>query len=196
MKLPIHSEILRKVIHISCAFFPMIYLLWLSKEQIVILCGLITCGFFVAEIVRFKSVTGEKIFNYLFKSLLREKEKSTSLTGATWLFMAITITFWLFSKKIAVASIFVVTIADSLAAIIGKRYGRKKMFDKSWLGSSVFLISTTVILLILFPLLGYKALLFAVPIAFLEALSLPVNDNILIPIFAGALLTVGHSFTG
>ena len=106
------------------------------------------------------------------------------------MFMAITITFLIYSKKIAVAAVLVVTIADSLAAIVGKRYGRRRFFDKSWLGSSVFYLCTVVLLLIIFPEKIYWAPLIAISVACVEAFDLPVNDNVIIPIFTGAVLTI------
>jgi dolichol kinase len=186
----IRSEILRKCIHLSCVLFPLIYLYWLSKEQIVVLCGLITCGFILAEVLRFKSDWGQKLFKFIFTPLLREGEKGRTITGATFLFMALTVTFLIFSKKIAVAAVLILTIADSLAAIFGKRYGTRRFFDKTWQGSSVFYICTVMILLVIFPEMALWALLVALPVTFLEALPLPVNDNLLIPLFSGVVLTL------
>jgi len=186
----IRSEIYRKCIHLSCVLFPLLYLFWLGKEQIVILCGLITCGFVLAEVLRLKSDWGNRVFKMIFTPLLREGEKEDTITGATWLFMALTVTFLIFDRKIAVAAVLILTIADSLAAIVGKRYGTKRFFDKTWQGSSVFYICTVAILIIIFPEMAFRVLLIALPVTLLEALRLPVNDNLLIPLFSGLLLTL------
>jgi dolichol kinase len=186
----IRNEIWRKCIHFSCVLFPLIYLFWFSKEQIVILCGLITGGFILAEMLRLKSDWGRHLFTMVFTPLLREGEKENTITGATWLFMALTVTFLLFSKKIAVAAVLILTIADSLAAIVGRRYGTMRFFAKTWLGSTVFYFCTVVILLALFPDMAFWALVIALPVTLIEALRLPVNDNLLIPLFTGLVLTL------
>ena len=186
----IHSEFWRKCIHLSCVLFPLLYLFWLDKEQIVLLCGLITCGFIAGEVLRFRSEFGKKIFKIIFTPLLREGEKNKTITGATWLFLAMTATFIIFSKKIAIAAVLILIIADSLAAIIGKRYGHKRFFDKTLIGSLVFYGCTVVILLIVIPEITFWAPLIAFPVTFLEAFRLPVNDNLLIPLFTGLLLTI------
>ena len=190
----IRSELFRKCIHLSCILFPLLYLFWLEKEQIVILCGLITCGFIAGEVLRYRTDFGKKLFKIIFTPLLREGEKNKTITGATWLFMAQTAAFMLYSKKIAIAAVLILIIADSLAAIIGKRYGNKRFFDKTLIGSLVFYGCTVVILITVIPEIAFWAPLIALPVTFLEAYRFPVNDNLLIPLFTGLLLTIGWNF--
>jgi phytol kinase len=194
MNAMLRREIGRKGIHLSCTVFPLLYLFWMRKEQIIVLSCLITGGFITSEILRFKSVWVKNLFKQIFTSLLREGEKENAITGATYLFMGMTIAFIIFSKTIAVASILILTVADSLAAIIGKYFGNKRFLHKTWLGSLTFYGCTAAILVIILPELSYWTLLLAFPITILEAWELPINDNIMIPLLSGVLLLVASRF--
>ena len=57
------------------------------------------------------------------------------------------ITALLFSKEITIASMFITSVSDSVAAIFGMKYGKIKLINnKSLEGFIVFIVSTYIIL--------------------------------------------------
>jgi dolichol kinase len=142
----------------------------------------------MAEFARFKSKYSANLFKKIFFSLLREGEKQNKLTGATHLFLSVTVTFFLFPKSIAVPAILILTVADSLAAIVGKLKGKHRFIAKSRAGSLTFFLVALLIVLIFLPQLGLLTLVVVAAITILEAMPLPINDNIIISLSAGLLL--------
>jgi dolichol kinase len=186
--LKLSSELQRKSIHLGCSFLPLLYYFYLSREQIIAFSGIISIIFLSAEFLRFRFMRVQSLFSRLFVPLLRENEKGKTLTGATYLFLSATITFIVFEKKIAVPSVLVLTIADSLAAIVGTMTESVRFFRKSLAGSLAFLVSGTVIIWLLVPGIRYVSLFVVIPVTVMEAAVVKVNDNILIPFSTGLIL--------
>jgi dolichol kinase len=188
--LNIREELKRKIIHLSCAILPLLYYFYLSREQIIIICSTISVLFLIAEILRFRHRKSEVLFQNIFFSLLREKEKNKHITGATYLFISATVTFIIFKKEIAVPAVLVLTIADSFAAIVGKMTDSARVFDKSLAGSLTFFIISMIILFLFVPDFGWFMPIIAVIITIIEVLPLPINDNLLISLSTGIILQI------
>ena len=186
--LGIRAELKRKLIHFSCAVLPLIYQFFLSREQIVICCSIISILFVIAEVLRFRYGESGRLFLTLFSQLLREKEKKTDITGATYLFISATVTFIIFKKEIAVPAVLVLTIADSFAAIVGKFTGSVPFLAKTRAGSLTFFFISSVILFLFVPDLGFLVPVVAFLVTLIEALPIPVNDNILVSLSTGIIL--------
>lgn len=186
--LNLQAELKRKIIHLSCTILPLLYYFCLNREQIVIICITISIFFLIAELLRFRHGKSEVLFQRIFSPLLREKEKNTHITGATYLFISATVTFIVFKKEIAVPAILILTVADSFAAIVGKMTDSAKFFDKSIAGSLTFFLISMIILSLVLPDLGWLIPVISVLVTIVEALPLPINDNLLIALFTGSLL--------
>ena len=182
------QEFFRKIIHIGCSVIPLSYLYYFSREQILVISGFISIGFVLSEILRRISVSAQQIFFFIFKSMLREDEKKKKITGATVLFVSLTLILILFDKRIAIPAALILTIADSFAAIFGKKYGRKKFLNKSVTGSLTFFLLGNIILIILLPQLGMLNIVIAAVLTFLEASAIPVSDNLTLPVSACLLI--------
>lgn len=182
------SEIQRKAIHIACIVFPLLYFYWLSREQMLIFLGILSTGFLTAEFIRYKTDWGKSLFTRFFSPLLREDEKTGGLTGATFLLLALTLTIALFSKIPAIAAGSVLILSDSMAAIVGKRFGKHRLFLKSVEGTVTFFVVTCCIFFVLFSGSRTVLLFVAIVVSFLEAAPVSLNDNITIPLSAGLLL--------
>jgi dolichol kinase len=189
-KVMILTEWKRKGIHLGSSLIPLGYFYLLSREQILYFTCFITVGFLVAEFARFKVSFYNALFRKIFFSLLREDEKKKDLTGATYLFLAMCITIYLFEKEIAVPAMLILAIADSFAAIIGKMIGRHKFFLKSIEGSITFFLVSAVLLYIFIPQKGVVILLIALLVTIIEVLPVAINDNLVIPLSAGFFLMV------
>ncbi|MBC8377015.1 MAG: phosphatidate cytidylyltransferase [FCB group bacterium] len=182
-------ELIRKAIHLSSSIIPLSYWFFFERHftlQIVIVLAL---GFLTADYLRLKSGSIEKLFMRIFGSALRQHEKK-NLTGATYVFTGSVVAIFLFPKEIAVPALLILSISDTLAALIGIPFGKHKFLKKSLEGSTAFFISTAVILAIFFPDSIIISLLIAAIVTLAEAYPMNLDDNFLIPILSGTLLSL------
>jgi dolichol kinase len=146
--------------------------------------------FGIAELLRYRSTWGAHLFKKFFFPLLREEEKKQNLTGATYLFISATVAFIIFEKHIAIAAVLILTLADSLAAIVGKSYGVHEIWNKSWEGSITFFITSVIILNLVIPGYMLYMVLVAFAVSLVELLPLPAGDNLWITLAAGIMLSL------
>ncbi len=182
-------ELIRKAIHISSSIIPLSY--WFLFERHFTLQAVIflALGFLAADYLRLKSNGVEKLFMRIFGSALRQHEKK-NLTGATYVFTGSVVAIFLFPKEIAVPALLILSISDTLAALIGIPFGKHKFLKKSAEGSTAFFISTAVILVIFFPERIVTCLVIACIVTLAEAYPMNLDDNFLIPILSGTLLSL------
>jgi dolichol kinase len=111
--------------------------------------------------------------------------------------MAALLVFTLCPKIIAICAFSILAVSDCLAALIGKKITSKKFFEKSVAGSVSFGISAFVVLLISgiftdqgtgFYLFGILAV-FAVTILEARPSLFSINDNFMIPVLFGTIMT-------
>lgn len=139
----------------------------------------------------------EGLFYNFINSLEREEylKKRPYLGAFTFYFMA-GITLLLFPKPIAFLSIAVLSVGDSVSTLIGVHYGKHSLFldrNKTWegfiggvLGSLLvcwfiaWILPIPIEWIILAPIIGM----------FVEGISRDVNDNILIPLVIGVILSL------
>jgi len=192
--LKISTEFYRKLIHIFCSVLPLAYWYYLSREQIIVISGFISIGFVIAEIARFKSKIFQKWFKDIFFKLLREDEKKNKTTGATYLFTSLAVIFIFFEKQVSIPAALILTLSDSVAAIIGKTYGRTKFLNKTVTGSMAFFIVGFVIFFTFFPGMIWLSLIVVILLTLIEAAPIPMSDNITLPISACLLIEVMFLF--
>jgi len=128
----------------------------------------------------------EDILEDEFKTYERKKE--LPFNGAIMFYLGCFIVTVLFQPYIAIASITVLALSDSLSTLIGHFLGKHKLFinkKKSWEGSIIFFVTTFMILL--FFVYPIKALIIAILVTFIEMLP-KVDDNLTIPITTGFLI--------
>lgn len=130
-----------------------------------------------------------RYFLVVFSGLLREDEQNRKFTGASWLFLGMTATFYLFPKEAAIPAVLFLTLADPAAAIAGKKFGSDYFFGKSIEGSLGFYLTASAVIL-LFTDFSWLGIATALGAAVIEFLPIGINDNILIPLFAGYILHV------
>ena len=129
-----------------------------------------------------------------FRGFFKEKEKNT-VTGMPYFISGILVTVILFDKPIAITALCFLTFGDVTAAMIGKKIGRHKIFPpRSVEGSAAFFIIATLVGFILkqyfFPasLTVTAILVSAFVAAVVETMPITLDDNLTIPIIAGAVL--------
>lgn len=134
-----------------------------------------------------------------FGSFIRASE-AHRLTGTASYVLGIGLSLFLYRTDIAAAAICFLAFGDVAATTVGERYGRTKIGNKSLEGSLAFLAAAAAAGLLL-PLAGIHivpgVILFgAIVAAGVELLPLPVNDNLVIPLVSGGVMTLVARMTG
>jgi dolichol kinase len=134
-----------------------------------------------------------------FRSFIRPNEEH-KLTGTAPYVLGIGFSLYAYAQPVASAAICFLAFGDVAATAIGERFGRTKIGDKSLEGTAAFIVAAALSGFLL-SLLGvylpaWVMVLGALVAAGVELLTLPINDNLLIPLAAGgvmelALRTVG-----
>ena len=177
------SEIGRKAIHLGAIILPVGYYILPETQgrRILLILTLISL---VIDVVRLNEPRIRTFFYYFFGRLVRDHERY-NLLGSTYVLLACLISVYAFNKPIAVASLCFLIVGDTMAALVGRTFGRISILSKTLEGSLACFASCVVIGLII-PDLTLKMVLGGAFVATLfELLPIPLDDNLRIPLSAG-----------
>jgi dolichol kinase len=119
------------------------------------------------------------------------------LGGDVFFLLGAILVLAIFDPKIAIAAILMTTFGDLAAALVGKKFGKHKFVkNKSWEGTIAELIVNIAIGMIIFMYFDchcnfYKASIWAIILVMsltatiVETFVSKLDDNLLIPVFAG-----------
>jgi len=187
------DELVRKLIHLFSLSIPIIYYFIPSPTSITILACL-TIFALIVDGGRFISKSFAKIFYQAFGFLLRKHEldyNKKNLTGATYVLFSALICALLFPKVIFVTAFTILIISDTMAALIGRKFGKRKFLRKSFEGTLSFFISASIVVF-LTPKVGNYPMEYLIGFiagfvgAIVENVSFGyADDNLTIPISVG-----------
>ena len=171
---------LRKLIHLSGAAFPLLYLV--APRAIVLLAALVCLVIVVAiEWGRQRWALLERFFEWLIGPALREGEERGRTTG-TWSMLGIIITVLAFKREIAIPAMFYAHLGDPAAEIVGRRWGRHRLSNSKSLEGSLgcFIVCVLIGLACtrILPLAAGVAVVGALAATLAEASPLPQGDNL------------------
>jgi dolichol kinase len=151
-----------------------------------------TAATLALDIIRLRHQFIKIIFIDIFGPMLRRHEID-ALTGATYLMVSSLACVLLFRPFIALASICFLVIGDALAAMVGRSYGRTKFFLKSFEGAAAgfagcLLVGTGLMFLPFSDLTLSRMVIGAAVAMVIELLPIPLDDNIRVPLAAGAVM--------
>ena len=184
-------EYQRKAIHLFNLIIPFGY--WFiipDQNQFKIIIITFTALFILADYFRKKSKIIKKLFIIFFNKMLREHELKGQFTGATWVMISASVTILVFPKYIAIISLIFMSIGDTFAALIGRKFGKLKIYDKSFEGFLGGLIACLVAAYCYDPLPFYISGVGALAAMLFETLPLPLDDNFRIPIGSAIIMTM------
>tara|TARA_B100001250_G_scaffold392111_1_gene393635 strand:+ start:17 stop:601 length:585 start_codon:yes stop_codon:yes gene_type:complete len=184
-------EYQRKAIHLFNLIIPFGY--WFiipDQNQFKIIIITFTALFILADYFRKKSKIIKKLFIIFFNKMLREHELKGQFTGATWVMISASVTILVFPKYIAIISLIFMSIGDTFAALIGRKFGKLKIYDKSFEGFLGGLIACLVAAYCYDPLPFYISGFGALAAMLFETLPLPLDDNFRIPIGSAIIMTI------
>lgn len=187
----IPTRLWRKLWHLAGGLFFPALALFVSREALLITVGAITGLFILFEAVRF-AFPGIKRWITSHLGIVLKREEQVQPTGTTLLLLASLVVFFLFEKDIAIMSLLFVAVGDPIASLIGEKYGKHTVFNKSLEGSLACLISCLAVGMIMTRLSPAMSLLVvaygALWATVVEILPIPVDDNFSMPLFsAGAM---------
>ncbi len=141
-----------------------------------------------AELLRFHRPGFRRWFHGLVGVWMKPQERGHRITGATWLLLSATLLAWTLPPPKAAFALFMASLADPVAAMVGMRWGTRRIGTKTVEGSLAFLITGALVAL-WFPQIPVSVKIMAVLVATgMEALSPPPDDNLWVPLASGLLL--------
>lgn len=177
-------ELRRKSIHLLGLVVPILYFFTSRDLAIIGVGGLVTLAL-ATELLKGMVPACRLIFLRIFSPVLRSQEQKGGLTGATYFLIGSFLCILLFDKTLAIVCLCFLTLGDLCAALIGKQWGRIKLFSRKSLEGSLacFVVCTAAALLIgLHPVVAISGALVA---TLIELLPTGVDDNVTIPLISG-----------
>lgn len=188
MSTTVRGEAARKAIHVGLSLVAAAVVWTLPPVAAAVVLASATAAALTVELARRASAGFDRLFRTGLGPLLRDRE-DRRLTGATTLSIAYTTTAVLLPGTPALAGILFAGLADAVAAVVGRRFGRHRYpGGKSLEGSAAFFVVVVALALAL-PHVGLAAALtVAALLTVVEAPTLRVDDNLYLPL-AGAVAT-------
>lgn len=191
------------MIHLFSTVIPVIYY-FTSRDFMLLFLGTGTFLMILLDFLKAYTFTFEKLYKKVFSGILREDEKDFKknlFTGGTYYALGIFLSVLLFPKEVAVLAILIMIWCDTMAALVGKLYGRRKLIGTKTVEGSIAFIITGIILVFvlqyLFP--GYNFYNAGFITVFLAAVFeqqnfIRINDNLSIPVFSGYVFIIINNF--
>lgn len=186
----IRREVYRKAIHVASIALPL--LVWLLPRSLGLLL-LVPLALLALLIdwgrLRFRGPR----YHFLrrTRTLLRPRERH-GLAGATYMVVAYTLALLIFPKPIAVAGMLFNGLGDAAAALVGRRWGRRRIWRGKTLEGALAGLAVMLAIGLLVPGVPVAgALLGALAATLLELFDLPPDDNLWVTLGGGVGMWVG-----
>jgi len=187
-------ELQRKSIHLGMIIIP-VWVYFTPKNWGLLGLIIATSATVVLDLLRLTDHRLRQFFLRLFRSLIRSHEEE-HLLGSTYFMIAALLSVLAFDKMIAISSLTFLIVGDTVAALVGKRFGTPRYWGKSFHGSLACLVSC---LIIGAAFLDNPVVIVAGALAatIAEALPVPMDDNMRVPIVSGLVMQlVAHFLQG
>ena len=199
-EIPYEQELLRKGIHLLSLSLPITYS-FITRDLALMIFIPMALISITLDILSRKKNKFQNIMHKLFGKMLRPHELpgNFTLNGASWVLISACICVFIFPKIITITGFTILIISDISAALIGRRYGKHPLFDKSIEGTLAFTVTAIAMVLIIGAIFHAPWTYFLVGIiasiigAIVEAAShiLKVDDNLSIPMTIGLVMWGG-----
>ena len=187
------DELFRKLIHLTSLSIPIVYY-FITTETAALILGILAGLALIIDLGRYIHSETGKVFYKFFGFLLREHEldhKKRNLNGATYVLISALISVLIFPKVIFISAFSILIVSDSLAALIGRKFGKHKFLSKSLEGTLTFFVSACIVILFTPKVGGFSeeyliGFIAAFVGAIVENISFKlVDDNLSIPLSVG-----------
>ena len=190
-------EVYRKLIHLSSLWMAAaIY--FLAQNEALVLFAVAAVAVLSYEVIRRQDNAVARLLEKILGAALRpdEKGKKFKPSGAIYMLIAAFLSTLLFPNLIAITAMSMMLTGDAAAALVGKRFGRVKVLNKSIEGSAAFFVvalATAAIIAASVPVATgymYAATIAAAAATTVELVSkkLYIDDNLSVPLAAGSVM--------
>ncbi len=141
------DELVRKLIHLFSLSIPIIYY-FIPRGDAILILSILTAVALILDLTRYLSPSVGRVFYKYFGFLLRKHELDSSkknLNGATYVFISALICVILFPKVLFITAFTILIISDTMAALIGRKFGKHRLLSKSLEGTLAFFISASIV---------------------------------------------------
>lgn len=181
----------RRLFHIFAGSSIPLAGIFVSETAMIWSLAVLAVGGLVLDLVRFRIEWLNLIFIRLLAPLLKQNEVA-HITGATYMVIAAFFAFLIFGKDVAIPVMFFLSLGDPVAAIVGKDMPGPRLYGKSPFGTAAFIgvgCATLTVLLAADGIDHHWALWIGAAVAgLIELASSPPDDNLTIPLLAGAVM--------
>jgi dolichol kinase len=189
-----HGELVRKIVHLTGVALP--YLFHRHPTATLLALLMSAAGYLAIEAVRLNGFS-VPVAAPIGRMAIRREERRRIAAGPLTLALGIGLSFCVLPFRLAYACVLMAVVADSLAAVVGERWGRLHWpwnREKTLAGSGAFLIGAWLCALIALPWPAASWL--AVIGMWLESLPVRDWDNVLTPVGTGLLMGTGGVLAG
>ncbi|MBE6405520.1 MAG: phosphatidate cytidylyltransferase [Lentisphaerae bacterium] len=188
------------MVHLSSIW--MVFVMWYAgRVPAFIFFAVLAVLNLIVEYARYKKVPViTPLYEALFKNMLRESHGKFRPSGSPPYLASAAVTSLLFPLPFSIISFLCMMFGDTAAALIGRKFGKHKLFNgKSIEGCAAFLITDFMIVIGAFLILKFSWILMVcglvgVIIAMFAELfneELHLDDNFSIPLLIGGMFRVG-----
>lgn len=191
-------ELNRKTFHIIGLLCPIIY--FFTPKIIAVFITIFIAAFVVyIDIYRHRNLFIQRWTTFFLGKIMRPTELAAGkLASSSWMFIGMAISCFLFPKNATIFAWVILFVCDSVAAIIGTKFGSTQLANGKTLEGSFAFFFSTIILGMLYYLFVpgsfsfISLMLAALASTFVElhSKSYGIDDNLSIPIVAGFFLSV------
>ena len=186
------TEARRKAIHLSFIVLPLELLLELlpwpkGRGQFRVVFLVLTASAIAIDVLRIHERRVRTFFRLFFGEMIREHERM-SLLGSTYLLLAALLSIELFPQPVAATAIGFTVIGDAFGALVGRAWGKHKVFNKSLeggLGCLAACLAWAAFVVSVGGVSAPVAITGAVVATVVEMLPIPLDDNLGITLAAG-----------
>jgi dolichol kinase len=186
------TEARRKAIHLCFIVLPLELLFqtlpWpRGRGQFRMLFVALVIGAVTLDLLRLHEPRVKQFFRRFFGQMVRDHEQF-NLLGSTYLLLAALLAIEIFPQPMAAAALGFTVLGDATAAIVGRAWGRRKLFNKSlegFLGGLAACLAWAAFVAATGGLPWGTLLAGALVASLVELLPIPLDDNLGVTLFAG-----------
>ena len=189
--IPPPPPVWRRLFHLTAGSSVPVAGIFAPENGMVLALAVLAAGGLALDLLRFQVSWLNRAFLRWLAPFLKPQE-GRRFTGATYMLIAAVIAFYFFDTAVAVAAMFFLALGDPAAALVGRRAPGFRIFGKSPGGTAAFVAVSLAVVAVLTGsgAIGYhRGLLVGATIAGLVELApLPLDDNLTVPLLAGAAM--------
>jgi dolichol kinase len=183
------GEIFRKLIHLGAIAIPIGYH-FLGYQIVIPILAISLVISLCLDYVRVYGGDKSRLFVLRYLGIMFRPKEKKDFVGATYILSGSILTILLFDKPIAIAAISFIVLGDTAGAIIGRLWGRVKFRNKSLEGSVSFFLTCVVASMVIPGIPFWVKIVGAITATIVEAITLHIDDNLIVPVTSAAIMQV------